>query len=76
VKRKRSKKIVFTMAGTLMSSCPIRTPARSVPTTIPRLKLPNLTRPIRKPIASVRKIASSGLFCSAFTKKSMFDSSQ
>ena len=58
----------FTIDGTLMSSCPIKTPASSVPTTIPRPKLPNLTRPIRKPSASVRKIASSGLLRRACTK--------
>src|SRR3954454_19954285 len=44
-----------------MSSWPITTPASSDPTTMPRPKFPTLTRPTRKPIAMVRKIASSGL---------------
>ena len=30
-----------------MSSCPTSTPARSVPTTVPRLKPPNLRRPLK-----------------------------
>ena len=44
-----------------MLSCPTSTPASSVPTTVPKLKPPILRRPMRKPRASVRKIASSGL---------------
>src|SRR5262245_56687346 len=43
-----------------MSSCPTTTPASSVPTTLPRLKPPKRRRPIVNPMASVRKIASSG----------------
>jgi hypothetical protein len=35
VNRNRSKKTFFTIAGTLISSCPMRTPASSVPTTVP-----------------------------------------
>ncbi len=70
VKRKSKKKIDFTVEGTLMFNCPITTPASSVPTTVPRLKLPILTRPIRNPTARVRKTASSGLSRSACTKKS------
>ena len=49
VKRNRSKKTFFTIAGTLMSSCPMITPASRVPTTIPRLKDPILTRPKKIP---------------------------
>ena len=43
-----------------MSSCPMSTPAMSVPRTLPNLKDPIRIRPITKPTASVRKIASSG----------------
>ena len=44
------------------------TPASSVPTTFPRLNEPMRIRPITKPTASVRKIASSGFSRSADTK--------
>src|SRR5262245_51276560 len=48
-----------------MSSCPMSTPASSVPTTVPRLNEPMRIRPTAKPTARVRKIASSGLWRSA-----------
>ena len=51
-----------------MSSWPMTTPASSVPTTLPRLNEPMRIRPMTKPTASVRKIASSGFSLSADTK--------
>ena len=57
-----------------MSSCPMTTPASSVPTTLPRLNEPMRSRPMTKPTASVRKIASSGLSLSADTKNAICDS--
>src|SRR5262245_10869583 len=57
------------MPGTWMLSWPTSTPASSVPTTVPKLKPPILSFPMRKPRARVRKIASSGLWRSAFTNQ-------
>jgi hypothetical protein len=37
-----------------MFSCPIATPASSVPTAVPRLNVPILRRPMKKPIARVK----------------------
>ena len=51
-----------------MSSWPMRTPASSVPTTVPRLNEPNRSRPMKKPTARVRKMASSGCSRRALTK--------
>jgi hypothetical protein len=59
VNRNRSKKTFFTRTGTLMSSCPMSTPASSVPTTVPSAKDPNLSFPMKNPTATVRKMASS-----------------
>src|SRR6266540_2808234 len=75
VNKNRSKKTSFTMAGTLMSSCPMTTPASSVPTTVPRLNEPIRNRPTKKPTASVRKIASSWCSRRAATKYSTADPS-
>ena len=38
-----------------MFICPIATPASSVPTAVPRLNVPILRRPMKKPIARVKK---------------------
>src|SRR5881397_2095936 len=75
VNRNRSKKTFFTVAGTLMSSCPMSTPASKVPTTVPRLNVPNRSRPMKKPTARVRKIVSSWCSRKAVTRYSMVGSS-
>src|SRR5262245_9886587 len=59
-KRKRSKKTTFTSGSTFTPIWPTTTPARSVPTTLPRLKPPKRRRPMAKPMARVRNTASSG----------------
>ena len=54
-----------------MASWPTITPASSVPTTLPRRKLPTRMRPIVKPMARVRKSASSGFSRSVAIAQSM-----
>ena len=50
----------LTAFGTVMASCPIKTAASSVAVTFPRLKPATFLGPIQNPIASAKKIASSG----------------
>jgi hypothetical protein len=51
----------LTSGSTVTWICPIKTPARSVPTTLPSVNEPMRIRPITNPTARVRKTASSGL---------------
>jgi hypothetical protein len=59
-KRKRMKKVALTFGDTVMPSCPMATAASKVAVTLPRLKPATFFGPTAKPIASARKMASSG----------------
>jgi len=54
------KKMAFMLAEIVMCNCPTSTPTSKTPVTEPKLNLPSLIFPIKKPNAKVKKTAISG----------------
>jgi hypothetical protein len=54
----------------VIANCPMTTAARSVAVTVPRLKPASYIGPIQNPMASAKKIASSGYARSVLTNQS------